>query len=175
MSGINLSKLHECESVSLRLPHSVSPEVILKSLSKLGFKACDDFCFLPRKDKTSPWQSENVTTVTFHLDDSGVHHYFDADDEEKKVARLCNHLVFDYLFATQPTAIADEFLKCLRSVHAALGGIIEHGGGSTSIDEIGQSFAHYHEDIWNELAEVPGSEFLAQFIASTYPRIRSSG
>ena len=168
MSGINLSKLHECESVSLRLPLSVSPEVILKSLSKLGFKACDDFCFLPRKDKATPWQSENVTTVTFYLDDSQVHHYFDADDEEK-AANLCNHLVLDYLFATQPPAIADEFMQSLRSVHEALGGTLEHGGRTCSIDEIEKSFAHYREDIWNELAELPGSEFLAQLIASSYP------
>ncbi|MFO1441008.1 MAG: hypothetical protein U1F81_22005 [Verrucomicrobiaceae bacterium] len=168
MSAIDLSKLHECESISLRLPHAVSPEVILKSLSKLGFKACDDFCFLPRKDKAKPWHSEHVTDVTFFLDDSEVHHYFDADDDEEGEL-LCNHLVFDFLFAAQPPEIADEFLKSLHSVHSALGGTLEHGGRSCSIDEIRQSFALYQEDVWNELAEVPGSEFLVQFIASSYP------
>lgn len=169
MSGINLSKLHECESVSLRLPHSVNPDGILQSLSKMGFKACDDFCFLPRKDKVPPWQGEHVTTVTFYLDDSEVHHDFDADDDEE-AAHLCNRLVFDFLFATHPPAIADDFLKCLRSVHAELGGTLEHHGRIFSADEVERSFALYREDIWNELAEVPGSEFLAQFIASSYPR-----
>lgn len=166
-NGINLSKLHESESVTLLLSSPLHPKSIAQTLGAIGFEYCDDFCFLPRSDTAEQWQSSNIATVTFFQGDTEVNYYFDdvvADEP------LCDRLVFEYLFASLPPCFIKRFLDIIRESQLLLLGVLEHRGRHTDIQSLEVIFGTYLDEVGEELAEKPGSEFLARIISDFYPR-----
>jgi hypothetical protein len=171
-TGINLDKLHEKEVVSLRLYQSQRVSALADSLASIGFTKSDDFCFFPRADRGPAWQSETVTTATFYLGDSELCQYLD-EPEPDSTDSACDEIRFDYLLASLPQPCIGVFISLLRSVQQLFGGRFSHLGEPLDIDTLETVFSRYVADIEQELAEDPGSEFLAIYISQSYPR-RSS-
>ena len=169
-SGIKFDKLHEKEVVSLMLDPPRLVSSLANSLSSIGFRWMDDFCYLPRRDQGSIWQSETITTATFHAVGAELSQYVDEEPEADSADLQCDEIRFDFLLASLPQACIQTFLSGLRHLQELIGGRLVHRGESVSIANLEVCFSSYVADIQQELAEEPGSEFLAIFISESYPR-----
>lgn len=169
-SGINFDKLHEKEVVSLMLDPPRPVSSLADTLSSIGFRRMDDFCYLPRRDQGSVWQSETVTTATFYAVGSELSQYVDEEPEDDSADLQSDEIRFDYLLASLPEACIQTFLSSLRHLQELIGGRLVHRDESVSMANLEACFLCYVEDIEQELAEAPGSEFLAIFISESYPR-----
>jgi hypothetical protein len=172
-SGINLDKLHEKEVVSLRLDQAQKVSSLTDSLASIGFRKSDDFCFFPRVDRGPAWQSDTVTTATFYLGDSELCQYLD-EPEPDSTDSACDEIRFDYLLASLPQPCIGVFLSLLRSVQRLVGGRFCHLGEPLDINTLETILSRYVADIEQELAEDPGSEFLAIYISQSYSRRNSA-
>jgi hypothetical protein len=169
-TGINLDKLHEKEVVSLMLDPPRLASSLTDTLSSIGFRRMDDFCYLPRSDQRSVWQSETVITATFHAVGSELSQNVDEQPRAHSTDLQCKQIRFDYLLASLPQACIQTFLSHLRHLHELIGGMLVHRGKPISIANLEACFSSYVGDIQQELAEEPGSEILATFIEDSYPR-----
>ncbi len=163
-SGINFDKLHEKEVVSFRPHEPLRVSALADTLMSVGFRTMDDFCFFPRSDQRSAWQSDTVTTATFFFDGSELSQPLDEADS------LCDEIRFDYLLASLPPQCIEVFISLIRTIQDLVGGPLFHLGVITDINDLDRVFALYVTDIEQELAEEPGSEFLNVCIAQSYPR-----
>lgn len=170
-NGIDLSRLHEIERVSLRLPHPTLPTSVAHALQSLGFELCDDFCFLRRTDTPERHQTGTVTTAHFYSGEAEVSYYFDDDSD---LEPQCDTIVFDYLLASLPMRFIADFLSVVHRAQSLLGGSVEHRDTTADMTGLERAFADYVSDIQEELAEEPGSEFLSRIIHESYPRTHNA-
>lgn len=168
MAAINYAKLHEQEHVFVLLPSPIPPSVIGALLKEAGGILHDDFVDFPRTDRVEPWQSGSISTVTLFTGDSDLEYHFDDPDADD--SRSCDRLRLSHLMATVSAEAVERFLDLVAALEERTRGVIEHQGRQLSVDELRDRFSAYREDIAEELAEEPGSEFLAITIAESYPR-----
>ena len=168
MPSIDFSRLHEREDVLILLPAPLRPSEVEQMLRRIGGVPHDDFVEFPRTDEIQVWQTATITTVSLYSSDRELNHYFDDPDHEDLPE--CDRLQLKFLMATVPSEIVASFLDLVEEVQQSSGGRIEHEGRQISSDELRCLFESYMEDLAEELAEVPGSEFLAITIAESYPR-----
>lgn len=161
-SPFDLAKLHESETVTLHLPHPISAELVANFLASLGFETEDDFCFVPRLDRPPPWQAINIANADFHLADATV----DFDQP-------CDRVEFSCCFSALPPAFTAEFVRIVAAAAALLGGSLRHRDRPTDAEVLSAAFTGYARDIFEEIAEESGSEFLARMIEEFRPRPRN--
>lgn len=161
VSTFDFSKAHQVETVELRLPEALPARVVADRLVGLGLVAEDDLCYLPREDRSAPWQSSDICHVSFFLGGS------EASDLHEDG---CDLLRFEYLFASLPIDLQDRFLHAVEGAHALLGGRLEHRGENVDGAQLRAAFERYAADIWDEFADEPGTDGLARLIWEFAPR-----
>jgi hypothetical protein len=149
--SFDISRLHELETVTLCLAHSASASSVADTLASLGFVAEDAFCFAPRPDQPAPWQAINIAEATFYSADAPV----DFDQH-------CDRIEFACCFSALPPTFTTEFIRLVAAAASLLGGSLRHRDQPTDAERLSVAFASYARDIFEELAEESGSEFLAR-------------
>lgn len=155
------SKFHEREDFSLRLPSVADRERVTSRLETLGFVVDyeSDFAYLPRGIEDTPWQSSDVTQVEFFLEDA-------PSDYPERVDRL----TFNYLLATLPEETISTFTDVVRSCMDQLGGQLTHRGRVIDPADLPTILKQYADELRDELADEPGSDFVARMVYEFMPR-----
>lgn len=158
---MDYSYLHEIELVELRssTPRRIADLVpIFKSC---GFTFHDDVVCLDREGKVPPWQHPSVVEVEIQLNGDEVYG-FDSG--------MWELIQLKYLFASLPFELTEQFAKAVFCVSEALGIPPEHNGQKVTKTDLLKSFELSRLELVGETGEDAGSEGLAIFIHSTYPR-----
>jgi len=159
MTGVDHSKLHEIETVSLVLGRRVAIKDLSQAFLERGFTEIDDFFTLSRTETCPRWQTDSIITVQFFLGSEQV----DLDSS-------CDSIRFDYLFAFLPSDFIPVFIAAIRHFAESFGGELRHRDERVDADRLQELFDSYVRDIDAEVAEPPGSELLAILIEQSYPR-----
>jgi len=159
MTGVDHSKLHEIETVSLVLGRRVAVKDLSQAFLERGFTEVDDFFTLSRTDACPAWQIDSIITAQFLLSSEQV----DLDSS-------CDSIRFDYLLASLPSDFIPVFIGAIRGFAESFGGELRHRNERVYADRLLELFGSYVRDIDAEVAEQPGSELLAILIEQSYPR-----
>lgn len=158
---MDYSYLHEIECVELR---SVTPRravELIPVFKQCGFTFHDDVVSLDRKGRVPPWQHPSIVEVEVQRSGEEV---FGFEEEEWDTIQL------KYLFASLPFELVDEFVESVMAVSNQLGITPTRHGKEVSADGLRLAFAELREELIREAGDDAGSEGLAIFIHSTYPR-----
>jgi len=158
---MDYSYLHEIESVELRsvTPRSVAELVPVFRAS--GFTFHDDVVSLDRKGRVPPWQHPTIVEVEVQWNGEEVFGF-----EEGK----WDSIQLKYLFASLPFELADEFVESVMALAERIGITPTHHGKEVTANDLRLAFAAAREELIRETGDDAGSEELAIFIHSTYPR-----
>lgn len=155
------SFLHEVETVTLR---SSGPRPISEAAAALrdaGFTLYDDVYCLDRADKILPWQHDVIADVEIR----GV-----GVDAIESGAVDWDEIKFDYLFPHLPFYLTDRFIEGVFTVGRQLKLTPIHSGILITSDSLRRRFAQFRSELIANLGDEPGSEPVAIYVASTYPR-----
>ena len=75
-----------------------------------------------------------------------------------------------YLFASLPFELVDRFIENVMLVAGRLGLTPEYQGSTTNASVLRSQFGQFRDELLTETGDDAGSESLAIFIHSTYPR-----
>jgi hypothetical protein len=157
---IDYQKFHEIESVYFRPASSRAWRDLYRCLVSAGLTFDGDVFFRSRTGKIPPWQHRMTAEVHIYLDRAEVYGRGSTWD----VLRI------DYMFAYLPADCAENFIGIIELIGECLGLSPELNGAITNSDGLRASFDDFFDDLARELAEEPGTEALASFLACTYPR-----
>lgn len=158
---MDYSYLHEIEFVEFR---SVAPRSVVELVpvfKSCGFTFHDDVVSLDRKGRIPPWQHPSVIEVEVQRNGEEV---FGFDEGEWDSIQL------KYLFASLPFELVDEFVDSVIAVADQLRITPTRHGKEVTAAELRRAFAEVREELIRETGDDAGSEGLAIFIHSTYPR-----
>jgi hypothetical protein len=158
---MDYSFLHELEFVEFRseFPRRISELVpVFKSC---GFTFHDDVVSIDRKGRVPPWQHSSIVEVVIRRDGEEV---FGFEQGEWDVIRL------EYLFASLPFALVDDFIDAVSAIADRLGIVPTFQGEPVASVDLKRRLVEVREDLIRATGEDAGSEPLAIFIHSTYPR-----
>lgn len=156
-----LSFLHEVETV--RLVSAVARPIseAAAALRNAGFTLHDDVYCLDRPDKILPWQHDVVADVEVRSVGVDV---IDSDAVE------WDEIKFDYLFPHLPFNLTERFIESVFSVGQQLKLTPVYDGLPITTESLRLRFAQFRSELLANLGDEPGSEPVAIFVASTYPR-----
>lgn len=157
---MDLDKLHEEEIALLGSPRRRPMQELRRELRSNGFALYDDVWSLDRTDAVPAWQHGSIVEIDILKDG---HEVYD-DDVEWDAVRL------RYLFASLPRDFIAEFIDVVRKLSRSLSLAVTVNRKSIDEDELTEYFEQCAEELLDEFGEYPGSESLAIFIQSTYPR-----
>lgn len=163
-SWMENSHMHRIEDVperlvvSLILPKERPIKDVCSILRLAGFKSMDDFYFLPRKEKSPPWQSSTLASVDFFV-----------NERPSGYESICNRLSVSYLFACLPVKCGANFIEMLSSLCRNLSAELEYAGKTVSLSEVSHLIQRWGAELLAGLNETPGSESLAIQIQQSYP------
>lgn len=155
-------KFHEIESIYFRPASSRAWPELAECLKGEGFTFEGDVFYKVRTGRIPPWQHKMIAEVRIFLD--GVEVY--GRGSRWDLLRI------DYLFAYLPAECIEDFMRIVGSVANRLGLRPELNGAIVSSGDLRAAFDNFARDLMCELAEEPGTEALAAYLASTYPRFK---
>ncbi len=158
---MDYSYLHEVELVELVAATPRSVVALVPVLKSCGFTFHDDVVSLDRNGRIPPWQHSSVVEVEIQRDGKEV---FGFERGQWDSIQL------KYLFASLPFDLVDEFLKAVIAVADQLGITPTRHGRNVTADDLKKAFSEVREELIRETGDDAGSEGLAIFIHSTYPR-----
>ena len=127
-------------------------------LLKLGFKSEDDFYFLDRPDKASPWQSISILDIDVFL--GGLPVYETNEDVQDTGGGKWDWIKISYNLSSLPENFID--VSCAKIFHIAeeLGLKVYYKNEEIHETNLLRIFKSYCEDLKTKYA-APGSEDLA--------------
>jgi hypothetical protein len=158
---MDFSYLHEVELVELR---SVTPRSVIELVpvfKSCGFTFHDDVVSLVRKGRVPPWQHSSVIEVEVQRNGEEVFGFKEGEWDS---------IQLKYLFASLPFELVDKFFESAMAVADQLGVTPTRHGKVVTADDLRLAFAAVREELLRETGDDAGSEALAIFIHSTYPR-----
>ncbi len=155
------SKFHEREDFLVLLAFRTQRERVTTYLETLGFTIADesDFAYLERDVSNTPWQSSDVTQVDFFLQGQP------SSDPE-----AIDSLNFSYLLATLPESTIAIFATVLENFVIEFDGQIRHRGMPVNRQDISDILKRYTDELKAELADNPGTDFVARMVYEFSPR-----
>jgi hypothetical protein len=158
---MDYSYLHELEFVEFKsvLPKRI-PELV-PVFRSCGFTFHDDVVSVVRKGRVPPWQHSSVVEVVVQRNGEEI---FGFEQGEWDTIRL------EYLFASLPFDLVDEFLYVVTAIADKLGIPPTFRGERVAPIDVKRRFLEAREDLIRETGEDAGSERLAILIHATYPR-----
>lgn len=153
--------LHELEQVEITTPNRRPLAELLPLFLQLGFTLHDDVVSLDRKGKIPPWQHSSIVEVETRCNGEEVFGFKEG---------VWDSILLRYLFATLPYELTDTFVDVTYAVSRKLSLPVKLRG--VEIDEVmlRECFSKIREDLTSETGMDAGSEELAIWIHSTYPR-----
>jgi len=154
--------LHEVEVASFT---ARSPRPLIELLGffkSQGFTLHDDVVSLDRKGKLPPWQHSSIVEVQTELQGEEVFGFEEGSWDCLKLK---------YLFASLPFELVDRFIRVVENTRDFLSISPEFLGKLVSGADLKLEFEHFKKEVVSEIGDEPGSESLAIFIQTTYPRI----
>lgn len=156
---MNYDYLHESETVSLQTPSPRSCNELVPVLQTLGFTLHEDIFSLDRVGSIPPWQSSSWVDVDLFLRGTEINDLSAQWDTIKLV----------YLLATLPREGISTFVASATKLSGLLGLPMMYKDQVVSAKELEAAFNDCADELEREVAD-PGSETVAIFIESTYPR-----
>lgn len=154
--------LHEVEVVRFR-PETPRPLAeLLPVFEAQGFRLDDDVLTLDRPDSRAPWQPTSIVEVKIYNDDDEL---FGFDDGVEWTS-----LALEYIFASLPFVFAEKFATIVQVTAEKLDLIPELRGEPTDYFKLLAALDDARQELESRTGEQPGSEGLAIYIQSTYPR-----
>lgn len=157
--------LHEIEVVTFQLSSPRPVRELLRLFTSQGFDLHDDVFSLDRKDRVLPWQHSSIAEVAIECGGREVFEFQDG---------VWDCLKLKYLFATLPFECVESFVQVVVAASRALGIIPEFRGRPTNTIELRNEFERMKAELIAEVGDEPGSESVAIFIRTTYPRNSTS-
>ena len=161
------TQYHEKETVYLKAQRRFDRVSLDKWLRDYGFKAEDDFYYIPRKDRCEPWQSPTVLSIDIRL--AGKDVYETEEDVVEGRTTQWDELKIEYLLASVPR----DCIKTLIGVISELIRDFPVGGEYMGERVTTEILAHRLNEIADRLTkewDAPGSETLAILIEQAYGR-----
>jgi hypothetical protein len=158
--------LHESELVVLQVPQPRRCAALWAILTELGYTLREDVFSFDRRENAPPWQSEAVVELDVLL--SGVELLL-TDNEARQPDQFFDTVRAEYLLATLPREHIPVFAEQVALLGARLEIPLRHQRRIISRQELEAQFDAYADELTAALGE-PGSEGVAIYIESTYPR-----
>jgi hypothetical protein len=156
--------LHEAEEVYLRSDAPGQCSVIHSILEQLGYTLHEDVYSLERPGPAPLWQSESFVHVDILSGASEVYQPWETWDTVKLV----------YLLATLPSDGITIFVASVSEVSRLLGIPMTYRGKVVSAQQLTEALLDCADELRLNVGE-PGTEPVAIFIESTYPRKDGDG
>src|SRR5262249_15015399 len=126
-----------------------------------GFTLHDDVLSFDRTDHVPPWQHSSIAEVEFR---------YRGDEVFGFKTGFWDLVTLQYLFASLPIEFATTFAEIVEKVALKLDLSAEYRGATADKLMLQNAFQEHYEEVLSETGDEPGSESLAIFIQSTYPR-----
>jgi len=156
--------LHEAEEVYLVSDVPRRCSIIHSILVQLGYTLHEDVYSLDRQGHLPPWQSEAFVDVYVMVGESEVFEPSEAWDTVKLV----------YLLATLPSDGITTFVASVSQVSHLLRLPMTYRGKVVTALELEQALVGCADELRRNVGE-PGTESVAIYVESTYPRSRDGG
>jgi hypothetical protein len=156
--------LHEAEEVYLRSEARRPCSVVHSILEQLGYTLHEDVYSLDREGALPPWQAEAFVDVYIMEGESEVYEPSETWDTIKLV----------YLLATLPKDGIQRFAASASRISHLLRIPMTYGGKLVSEQDLTQALLDCADELRLNVGE-PGTESVAIYIESTYPRSRDPG
>ena len=154
--------LHEVETVTFR-PSTQRPLREAKvALAACGFARHDDVMSLDRDRPFPVWQHSSIAEIEFRLAGREVFGFARGQWD-------CMHV--EYLFSSLPFECLTVFLNTISAVADLFHIQPEYMSETMSVPSIRDAMLRHREELLENTGEEPGSEALAIFVNSTYPRL----
>jgi hypothetical protein len=155
--------LHECEEVIILSYVNIECKYLWPVLKDQGFTLHGDVFSFDRPNIGRPiWQAESYCDVHIYEGEKDIYY-------KSKYSHF-NKIVLKYLLATQPRKGILVFSECAERLSKTLGLAMTFRGSIISREELTSTLQRFADELAAALGE-PGSEEVAIFIESTYPRI----
>ena len=152
---------HEVESVDICSRASRPLSELTLVFRDLGFTFHDDIVSLDRQENVPPWQHPSIVEIQVLCRGEEV---FGFEAGEWDTIRV------NYLFASLPFDLADNFIEVSHLISKKLSLPLEHAGEIVDEMWLRERFARIRQELLDHTGEEPGSEGLAILIRSRYPR-----
>ncbi len=153
--------LHESETVCLHANTPRPCNEVVSVLEELGFTLHEDIFTLDRAGSIPPWESSSWVHVDFFLGEKEIYDLSAQWDTIKLV----------YLLATIPREGISKFVASASRLSMSLGVPMTYKDRVVTEKELEAALNDCADELEREVAD-PGSETVAIFIESTYPRTR---
>jgi len=153
--------LHESEELVLRTQAKQPCALLWQVLAEQGFTLHEDVFSLdrPKKPPIPVWQTDSFVSVDILDDGTEV---FEREDQWNKV-------VLKYLLASQPRSGIPIFVRAAFALSNCLSIPVLFKGNLITMNDLERRLTEFADELRDRLGE-PGTESVAIFIESTYPR-----
>ncbi|KAA5543865.1 hypothetical protein FYK55_11900 [Roseiconus nitratireducens] len=158
---IDYSYLHEIEFIEFKTKIPRSRQSLAQCLLREGFTLHDDLFCVDRTDKVPPWQHPSIIETSVIDQQDEVYDYSEG---------VWDCLQLKYLLAFLPFDFAGQFVECAQRLSERLNIRPEYGGRIITAKALYAKLETAKSEVLKETGELPGTENLAIFIQSTYPR-----